>query len=105
MAPAENALTLNIDLAYSPAPGEVRESHLTMQPGATVSDALRQCGWLEVHAEITAGRLSVGVWGKLKDLSHLLRDRDRVEVYRPLKVDPKEARRQRYSSHRAKTRA
>jgi putative ubiquitin-RnfH superfamily antitoxin RatB of RatAB toxin-antitoxin module len=46
--------------------------------------------------------LSVGVWGALRGLDHPLRDRDRVEVYRPLKVDPKEARRLRYRSHREK---
>jgi putative ubiquitin-RnfH superfamily antitoxin RatB of RatAB toxin-antitoxin module len=46
--------------------------------------------------------LAVGVWGKLRALDETLRDRDRVEIYRPLLVDPKEARRQRYQSHRAK---
>jgi len=42
------------------------------------------------------------VWGKLREPGDPLREGDRVEVYRPLKVDPKEARRQRYRSHREK---
>ena len=38
----------------------------------------------------------IGVWGRLRPLDTPLRARDRIEVYRPLTVDPKEARRQRY---------
>ena len=37
-----------------------------------------------------------GVWGRVQPLDHVLRDGDRVELYRPLTVDPKEARRLRY---------
>jgi putative ubiquitin-RnfH superfamily antitoxin RatB of RatAB toxin-antitoxin module len=44
----------------------------------------------------------VGVWFKLREMATVLRDRDRVEIYRPLIVDPKEARRQRYKRHKAK---
>jgi hypothetical protein len=40
--------------------------------------------------------LKVGVWGRLRPLDACLRERDRIEVYRPLTVDPKEARRLRY---------
>ena len=43
--------------------------------------------------------LRLGVWGKPRSADTLLRDRDRVEIYRPLTVDPKEARRQRYRQH------
>ena len=42
------------------------------------------------------GDLQVGVWGRKCDVTAVLRDRDRVELYRPLTVDPKEARRLRY---------
>jgi hypothetical protein len=38
----------------------------------------------------------VGVWGQLRTLDHVLRDRDRVEIYRPLQIDPKDARRLRH---------
>ena len=75
-------------------------TQLELAAGTTVLQALRASHLLERHPEIDLASLKVGIWGRLKPLSELLRDRDRVEVYRPLKVDPKEARRQRYRSHR-----
>jgi hypothetical protein len=42
----------------------------------------------------------IGVWGRKQPLDAALRDRDRVELYRPLQVDPKEARRLRYKRTR-----
>jgi hypothetical protein len=42
----------------------------------------------------------MGVWGRAREAESPLRDRDRVEIYRPLTVDPKEARRQRYQRHK-----
>ena len=55
---------------------------------------LAACGLLERHPQ--AGGLAVGIWGRKVERSTVLRDQDRVELYRPLLCDPKEARRQRY---------
>jgi putative ubiquitin-RnfH superfamily antitoxin RatB of RatAB toxin-antitoxin module len=99
MASAE---PLAIELAYSPAPGEVERWALRLPPGSCVKDAILQSGVLAAHPELALDTLTAGVWGSLRGLEHPLRDRDRVELYRPLKVDPKEARRLRYRSHRAK---
>lgn len=99
MASAE---PLAIELTYSPAPGHVERWSLHLLAGSCVADAVRQSGVLAAHPELKLESLSVGVWGTLRALDHPLRDRDRVEVYRSLKVDPKEARRLRYRSHRAK---
>ncbi|MBX3620294.1 MAG: RnfH family protein [Rhizobacter sp.] len=99
MASAE----LRIELAYSPGPRQVECQSLSLAPGSTVGDAIVQSGLLGRHAELALDSLVVGVWGARKTLGDALRDRDRVEVYRPLRVDPKEARRQRYRSHRART--
>lgn len=93
---------LAIELAYSPAPGEVERWALRLPPGSCVKDAIMQSGVLAAHQELALDTLTAGVWGSLRGLEHPLRDRDRVELYRPLKVDPKEARRLRYRSHRAK---
>ncbi len=98
MASAE----LRVELAYSPAAGQVECVSLSLPPGSTVGDAIERSGLLGRHAELGRDTLEVGVWGALKTLGDTLRDRDRVEVYRPLRVDPKEARRQRYRSHRAR---
>jgi putative ubiquitin-RnfH superfamily antitoxin RatB of RatAB toxin-antitoxin module len=99
MASAE---PLAIELAYSPAPGHVERWVLRVPAGSCVADAVTKSGVLTAHPELTLESLSVGVWGALRGMDHPLRDLDRVEVYRPLKVDPKEARRLRYRSHRAK---
>ena len=37
----------------------------------------------------------IGIFGKLTQLDHVMRERDRIEIYRPLIADPKEIRRQR----------
>jgi len=97
MAPAE----IHVELAYCPAPGQIDLVALTLPAGATLAQALAASGLLQRHALPTEG-LRLGVWGKLREPSQLLRERDRVEVYRPLQVDPKEARRQRYRRHREK---
>ena len=72
---------------------------LQLKPGATVAEALCLSGLLEQHG-LSADTVKAGVWGRLREGHTLLRDRDRVEIYRPLVVDPKEARRQRYKRHR-----
>lgn len=93
MAPAE--APLRVELVYSPQADSVQRLQLTLAPGACVRDALRASGWFDDTA-ITALATLVGVWGRHQPLDHPLRERDRVEVYRPLSVDPKEARRQRF---------
>jgi putative ubiquitin-RnfH superfamily antitoxin RatB of RatAB toxin-antitoxin module len=79
---------LRVTVVHSPAPRDVRELVLDLPEGASVADALRACG-LATDAE-------AGVWGRRAEASQLLRDRDRVELYRPLVVDPKVARRERF---------
>ena len=75
---------------------------LSLPEGPTVLDALNASGLVARHPEIDPAQMKLGVWGKLREPHDVLRDADRVEVYRPLLVDPKEARRQRYRSHREK---
>lgn len=96
MGPAE----LRVSVAYSPRAGEVDEVELCLPPGATVADALRESGMQTRHPGHDLSVLPVGIWGSFCERSDALRDRDRVELYRPLRVDPKEARRQRYQAQR-----
>lgn len=64
--------------------------------GATARDAIDASGLLEKHPEIDLdGANKVGIYAKLAPLSTVLRERDRVEIYRPLIADPKEVRRKR----------
>ena len=91
---------LRITLLRSLGPRQVEVLDLAMPVGSTVSDALGQSGWS--CADSASSGPCVGVWGKLQPLDHELRDLDRVEVYRSLRVDPKQARRERYAAHQAK---
>ena len=73
---------------------------LSLPPGATLREAIAASGVLGRHAEIDLTRHKVGVHGRLKTLDAALRDGERVEIYRPLAADPKEARRARARSTR-----
>ncbi len=105
-APSQQAASglLRVSVAYSPAPRQVELVPLALPEGSTLLEALHASGLLERHALGDASALSVGVWMKLKPLDTPLRSQDRVEIYRPLKVDPKEARRQRYRKQAPSTR-
>jgi putative ubiquitin-RnfH superfamily antitoxin RatB of RatAB toxin-antitoxin module len=97
-APAEAAL-LRVEVVYGPAPGQVDVVSLRLPDGSTVADALTASGLLARHG-LNAEGLLTGVWCRVQPMDTRLRDRDRVELYRPLTVDPKEARRLRYRKHR-----
>ena len=93
MAPAER---LHVSVAYSPRVGEVDEVELDLPAGATLIEAIRASGLIERHPELDIAAARIGVWGRVQPASQPLRERDRVEIYRALQVDPKEARRLRY---------
>ena len=83
---------MKITLCWSLGPREVREVPLELPPGSTVADALRAAN-LPIDAQEPTG---LGVWGRESSLEQKLTDRDRVELYRALTVDPKVARRERF---------
>lgn len=99
MGPVEatvGEMTLQVQVAYSPSPEQVDLVTVSVPAGATVADALKASGLLERHGLALDASTACGVWSKMRPLDHPIREGDRVEVYRPLRVDPKEARRQRY---------
>lgn len=65
---------------------------LRLPVGATVADAVRESGVL-VEAGMTGDTLGTGIWSRPVAADEVLSDGDRVELYRPLQVDPKQARR------------
>lgn len=81
----------HIEVAWSPAPREVLLISLQLPPGATVRDAL-----LASRLDLDWATQALGIWGQPANLEDTVQDGDRVEVYRALRVDPKEARRLRY---------
>jgi len=89
---------LNVTVAYSPKAREVHEVTLRLEAPSTVLCALQQSGLLLRFPEIDNHDALIGVWGHKAKLDQCLRDHDRVEIYRPLRVDPKVARRERFVS-------
>jgi putative ubiquitin-RnfH superfamily antitoxin RatB of RatAB toxin-antitoxin module len=71
---------------------------LGIKEGTTIEEFVASASVREnVPASIPADAAGYGVWGKLRPLTYALRDGDRVELYRSLRVDPKEQRRKRAS--------
>jgi putative ubiquitin-RnfH superfamily antitoxin RatB of RatAB toxin-antitoxin module len=68
---------------------------LEVRSGTTVREAIEQSGVLSQCAEIDLAINQVGIFGKAAKLDQALADGDRVEIYRPLIADPKEARKRR----------
>lgn len=93
---------IRITVVYSPAPRQVCEVGLTLEEGSSLSQALHASGLLQRFPDLDPALQGVGVWGRKASLDQILRDQDRVEVYRPLKVDPKLARRERFQKQGAR---
>ncbi len=66
---------------------------LTVEPGTTVAMAIRQCAIGDLFPEEDLANCQAGIWGKPVGRDHPLKDGDRLELYRPLSMDPREARR------------
>jgi putative ubiquitin-RnfH superfamily antitoxin RatB of RatAB toxin-antitoxin module len=88
---------VNITVAYAPAARQVHEVALLVDTPCSVLQALQRSGLLQCYPEIDSRQTVVGVWGRKAELDQLLRAQDRVEIYRPLRVDPKVARRERFA--------
>lgn len=85
---------ITVEVVYAlPAQQPLLRAQLT--EGATVEDAIRASGVLDAFPEIDLAKNKVGIFSKLVKLDETVRDRDRVEIYRPLIADPKEVRRKR----------
>ena len=70
-----------------------RVVHVRFSEGMTAIEAVETSGLLEVFPELAAGKLDLGVYGRVVQQTHVLRPGDRVEIYRRLTADPREARR------------
>jgi uncharacterized protein len=88
---------VRVELVWSAQPGDVQHRWLEVDEGATMAAALRGCADFMAAQREPLDQLRIGIWGRVRPLETPLRERDRIEVYRPLTVDPKEARRLRYA--------
>lgn len=84
---------MRVEVAYA-RPDKQRIVSLQVPEGTTMLEAARLSGIHELFPEINLDDIDVGVFGKVvkKPAEYQLREGDRVELYRPLKIDPKQAR-------------
>jgi len=73
---------------------------LALEEGASIAEAISASGLCTRFPEIDCENLQAGVWGKIRSRDDPLREGDRVEIYRELKADPKDARRSRASAQK-----
>ena len=85
---------MRVEVAYAAAERQVLVA-LDVDAGATVETALRQAAGHAAFEDLDLDCMPVGVYGKQVDRGRRLRPGDRVELYRPLLLEPKEARRRR----------
>jgi len=93
---------MRVTVAYSPAPRQVLEWQVQLEEGATVLAALQASGLAQACPGLDLAALPVGVWGRKAASGQALREGDRVEAWRPLLVDPKVARRERFREQGAR---
>lgn len=87
---------ITVTLVHAPAAREVRTLPLELPEGTCVRVALQLAGWDDLLQGLSDGQLTAGIWGRRTTADALLRDGDRLEIYRGLRVDPKVARRERF---------
>lgn len=89
-----NTENINIELVYA-LPQEQSLLKFKVPSGTTLGDAVRLSGILDKYPEIDPNTAKYGIFGKLSKADVVMRERDRIEIYRPLIADPKEVRRKR----------
>jgi putative ubiquitin-RnfH superfamily antitoxin RatB of RatAB toxin-antitoxin module len=88
---SNNEITIELVFAM---PETQSLTEFRVEPGTTVADAIEQSGVYALFADVELRELPVGIWGRLVDRDRLVRHGDRIEIYRQLEIDPREARRQ-----------
>jgi putative ubiquitin-RnfH superfamily antitoxin RatB of RatAB toxin-antitoxin module len=92
---------LHVQVCYATALHEVFRD-LTVPEGTTIEQAIVLSALLQDFPGIDLATQPVGIYGKKKPLETVLREHDRIEIYRPLVADPKDSRRKRAEKKVAK---
>jgi putative ubiquitin-RnfH superfamily antitoxin RatB of RatAB toxin-antitoxin module len=83
---------IRVQICYATPAAEYLRA-FEVEPGTTIEQAICQCGILDDIPGIDLATHPVGIYAKKKPLDTVLREHDRIEIYRPLVADPKETRR------------
>lgn len=90
---------IKVEVAYA-APDRQCILVVELEQGSTIEAAIKGSTILSEFPEINLEKQKIGVFGKLRQLDEVVNDGDRVEIYRPLVIDPKEARRAKAKNRR-----
>ncbi len=91
-----NDPVISVTVVYSPVARVVDQVELQLLKPCRLVQVIQQSGLLTKYPEIDSVHSPVGVWGRKATFDQIVRDHDRIEIYRPLRVDPKVARRERF---------
>ena len=92
---------IRVEVAYA-RPDAQRLITVMLPEESTALDAIRESGIVTIFPELDLEKQSIGIFSQViaEPGVHRLRDGDRVEIYRPLEIDPKEARAKRAGTRR-----
>ncbi|MDP2241598.1 MAG: RnfH family protein [Burkholderiales bacterium] len=90
---------ITVEVVYA-LPGKQLLVELSVAPGTTALEAITQSGLLARFPQIDPGHQTIGIFGRAVKADAVLQAGDRVEIYRPLVAEPKEARRRRAARKR-----
>lgn len=85
---------ISVEVVYA-RPDKQLIKTVKILPNATIEDAIIASAICDDFPEIKLSTIMVGIFSKKATLMHRLKDHDRVEIYRPLLIDPKQARKRR----------
>ena len=89
-----------VEVAYA-LPDKQSLVSLEVEEGTTIKEAIEASGVLDTYDQIDLTRDKVGIFSKFATLDTVLREKDRVEIYRPLIADPKKVRKERAAEGKA----
>jgi len=84
---------INVEVVFA-LPNDQALVSLVVDAGATVADVIVRSGLHEKFPDVTLDAMQVGIWGHPVDRTREVKDGDRVEIYRSLQRDPRDARRE-----------
>ncbi|WP_299876534.1 RnfH family protein [uncultured Cocleimonas sp.] len=85
---------IHVEVIYA-LPDEQDLLNLEIEEGSEVQQVILESGVLELYPELDLDTMKVGLFGKITTMKQKVRDKDRIEIYRPLIADPKEVRKKR----------
>lgn len=99
----ESEVLISVSVCFSGEARQCAEVLLKVKLGSRLVDAVRDSALLSALSDLEIDALQTSIWGRKMSPEHILREGDRVELCRPLKVDPMVARRERFTRQGART--